>query len=37
MIYILPVTLYAFGNRKLPRLPRPSIDIAVDQDLVKPT
>jgi len=35
--YILPVTLYAFGNRKSPRLPRPSIDIVVDQDLVRPT
>ncbi len=37
MIYILPVTLYAFGNRKSPRPPRPSIDIVVDGDLVKPT
>ncbi len=37
MTYILPVTLYAFGNRKSPRLPRPSIDIAVDGDLVQPT
>jgi hypothetical protein len=37
MTYILPVTLYAFGNRKSPRLPRPSIDIAVNGDLVKPT
>ena len=35
MIYILPVTLYAFGNRKSPRPPRPSIDIVVDGDLVK--
>ncbi len=37
MTYILPVTLYAFGNRKSPRPPRPSIDIVVDRDLVKPT
>ena len=37
MTYILPVTLYAFGNRKFPRPPRASIDIVVDQDLVKPT
>ena len=37
MTYILPVTLNAFGNRKSPRLPRPSIDVAVDKDIVKLT
>ncbi|MBR8832842.1 MAG: hypothetical protein DSM106950_02060 [Stigonema ocellatum SAG 48.90 = DSM 106950] len=37
MAYIVPVTLYAFGNRKSPRPPRPNIDIVVDKDLVKPT
>lgn len=31
------LALYAFGNRKSPRLPRASIDIAVDKDIVKPT
>jgi len=36
-VVILPITLYTFGNRKSPRPPRPSIDIAVDEDLVKPT
>ncbi len=34
---ILPITLYAFGNRTSPRPPRSSIDIAVEKDLVKPT
>lgn len=37
---ILPstsATLYAFGNRKYPRPPRPNIDIVVDNNLVKST
>ena len=37
MTYILPVTLYTFGNKKSPRPPRPNIDIAVENYIVKPT
>lgn len=37
MTYILPVTLYAFGNKKSPRSPRSNIDIAIDKDIVKLT
>jgi len=33
----LPITLYAFGNRKRLRPPRQNKDIAVDNDCVKPT
>lgn len=33
----VPATLYAFGNRQRPRLPRPGKDIAVESDGVKPT
>ena len=33
----LPITLYAFGNRKSPRPPRANIDIKVENDKVKPT
>ncbi len=35
--FILPKTLYAFGNRQSPRLPRPDIDIVVVDELVYPT
>ena len=35
--FILPKTLYAFGNRQSPRLPRPDIDIVVADELVYPT
>jgi len=34
---ILPVTLYAFGNRHQPRSPRPNKDMLVEGDRVKPT
>ena len=33
----IPVTLYAFGNRQSPRVPRLSKDITVENDCVKPT
>jgi hypothetical protein len=33
----VPATLYAFGNRQRPCLPRPGKDIAVESDGVKPT
>ncbi len=34
---VVPTTLYAFGNQKHPRPPRPGKDIAVESDGVKPT
>ena len=33
----LTITLYAFGNSKLPRLPRENRDIFVEDGLVRPT
>lgn len=34
---VIPVTLYAFGNRQSPRPPRENKDIAVENNCVKPT